>query len=54
MRAEGIGEQSRVARETKKVVLLRVFIDIDRQPAEVVTTYVTSNVSKYWSGTDEN
>ncbi|MFQ5880984.1 MAG: DUF4258 domain-containing protein [Candidatus Methylomirabilales bacterium] len=28
--------------------LLRVFVDTDRQPAEVVTAYVTSRVEKYW------
>lgn len=31
-----------------KTYLLRVFIDIDRQPAEVVTVYRTSRISKYW------
>jgi len=28
--------------------LLRVFVDIDRNPAEVVTAYRTSKVAKYW------
>jgi hypothetical protein len=28
--------------------LLRVFVDIDRSPAEVVTAYRTSKVEKYW------
>jgi hypothetical protein len=28
--------------------LLRVFVDIDRDPAEVVTVYRTSKISKYW------
>lgn len=28
--------------------LLRVFVDIDRNPAEVVTAYRTSKVEKYW------
>lgn len=28
--------------------VLRVFIDIDRNPAEVVTAYRTSKVAKYW------
>jgi hypothetical protein len=28
--------------------LLRVFVDIDRTPAEVVTAYRTSKISKYW------
>jgi hypothetical protein len=31
-----------------KTYLLRVFIDVDRQPAEVVTVYRTSRVEKYW------
>jgi hypothetical protein len=28
--------------------LVRVFVDIDRRPAEVVTVYRTSKISKYW------
>jgi len=28
--------------------LLRVFVDVDRVPAEVVTAYRTSRVAKYW------
>ncbi len=28
--------------------LLRVFVDIDRQPPEVVTAYRTSKIEKYW------
>lgn len=31
-----------------KIYLLRVFVDIDRQPPEVVTVYRTSKVEKYW------
>jgi hypothetical protein len=31
-----------------KIYLLRVFVDMDRRPAEVVTVYRTSNVAKYW------
>jgi hypothetical protein len=31
-----------------KWYLLRVFIDIDREPPEVVTAYRTSKVEKYW------
>ena len=27
--------------------LLRVFVDVDRQPPEVVTAYLTSKISKY-------
>ncbi len=28
--------------------LVRVFVDTDRQPPEVVTAYRTSKISKYW------
>lgn len=28
--------------------LVRVFLDIDRHPQEIVTTYKTSKVEKYW------
>ena len=28
--------------------LLRVFIDVDREPPEVVTVYRTSKIAKYW------
>jgi hypothetical protein len=31
-----------------KVFLVRVVVDIDRNPAEVVTAYRTSKVAKYW------
>ncbi len=31
-----------------KPYLLRVFVDVDRQPPEVVTVYQTSKVKKYW------
>ena len=31
-----------------KVFLIRVFVDIDRRPAEVVTAYRTSKIEKYW------
>lgn len=31
-----------------KKYLVRVFVDIDRKPAEVVTAYQTSKISKYW------
>jgi hypothetical protein len=35
-------------REGESEYLLRVFVDIDRTPAEVVTAYRTSKVAKYW------
>lgn len=28
--------------------VVRVFVDVDRSPAEVVTAYRTSKVDKYW------
>jgi hypothetical protein len=33
-----------------KTYLLRVVVDVDRQPAEVVTVYRSSKVQKYWRG----
>jgi hypothetical protein len=39
--------QSRIA-FAGKMYLLRVFVDIDRDPAEVVTVYRTSRIAKYW------
>jgi len=41
--------QARVTKgEPSKTYLLRVFVDVDRQPPEVVTVYCTSKISKYW------
>ena len=34
--------------EPPKAYLLRVFVDVDRKPAEVVTAYRTSKIVKYW------
>jgi len=31
-----------------KIYLVRVFVDVQRKPADVVTVYRTSNVWKYW------
>ena len=31
-----------------KTYLVRVFVDVDRKPAEVVTAYRTSKIAKYW------
>ena len=31
-----------------KVYLIQVFADTDRSPAEVVTAYRTSRISRYW------
>jgi hypothetical protein len=44
--------QARVALGTPPATyLLRVFVDIDRSPPDVVTVYRTSKVTKYWKGT---
>ncbi len=41
--------QSRVEHgKPVRTYLLRVFVDIDRRPAEVVTVYRTSRLEKYW------
>jgi hypothetical protein len=34
--------------EPATTFLVRVFVDIDRHPAEVVTAYRTSKIRKYW------
>ena len=31
-----------------KLYLVRVFVDVDRSPAEVLTVYRTSRIEKYW------
>ena len=31
-----------------KNYLVRVFVDVDRKPAEIVTVYRASNIAKYW------
>jgi len=33
-----------------KIYLVRVFVDVDRKPANVVTVYRTSNIAKYRRG----
>jgi hypothetical protein len=41
--------QSRVALGApEKTVRVRVVVDVDRHPAEVVTAYQTSKIAKYW------
>lgn len=41
--------QSRVkVKGLRRTYLIRVFVDIDRDPPEVVTVYRTSKVKKYW------
>jgi hypothetical protein len=32
----------------QRVYLVRVFVDVDREPAEVVTAYRSSRIAKYW------
>ncbi len=40
-----------VAQAVRGTYLLRVFVDVDRQPPEVVTVYRTSKIEKYRSRT---
>jgi hypothetical protein len=41
--------QSRIeAGEPHRKYLVRVFVDVDRKPPEIVTVYRTSKVTKYW------
>ena len=41
--------QSRIGSAEKKArCLVRVFVDIDREPADVVTAYKTGKIKKYW------
>jgi hypothetical protein len=41
--------QSRIRMgEPAKTYLVRVFLDVDRRPAQVVTVYRTGKISKYW------
>ena len=46
--------QSRIPMgEPAKTYLLRVFLDVDRSPVQVVTAYRTSKISKYWRDSRE-
>ena len=41
--------QSRVPMDVpERLFLVRVFVDIDRRPPEIVTAYGTSKIEKYW------
>jgi len=40
--------QSRIADAAGRAFLVRVFVDLERRPAEIVTAYRTSRVAKYW------
>lgn len=52
VRVNRVVYQSRIdVGDPSKMYLLRVFVDIDRQPPEVVTVYRTSKVEKYWRST---
>ncbi|MBI1956595.1 MAG: hypothetical protein HYS38_09405 [Acidobacteria bacterium] len=42
--------QPKVVMEEGKIFLIRIFVDVDCDPAEVVTAYRTSKISKYWKG----
>jgi hypothetical protein len=46
--------QSRINMEKEKFYLVRVFVDADREPQEVVTAYRTSKISKYWKESHES
>ena len=49
VRAGRVVYQSRFERgEPPRMYLLRVFVDVDREPAEVVTAYWSSKIEKYW------
>jgi hypothetical protein len=39
--------QSRIEMAEKRY-LVRVFVDVDRTPAEIVTAYRTSRIERYW------
>jgi len=41
--------QSRIVMDDpERPYLIRVFVDVDRDPFEVVTVYRTSKIEKYW------
>ena len=47
--------QSRIRKgKIPRLFLLRVVVDIDRKPAEVVTAYITSKTEKYWERNHES
>lgn len=48
VRAGRVVLQSRKTLEDGRVQLLRVFVDNDRVPPEVVTAYRSSKIAKYW------
>ena len=40
--------QAKLVGEDGHPYVVRVFVDVDRRPPEIVTAYRTSKVSKYW------
>jgi hypothetical protein len=46
--ATGTGRAAVRLEVAGKRYLVRVFVDVDRSPAEVVTVYRTSKIEKYW------
>lgn len=49
VRAGRVVLQARMSLEQpEREWLVRVFVDVDRRPAEVVTAYRTSKIEKYW------
>jgi len=47
--------QSRLDRGgVHNAALVRVLVDVDRVPPEVVTVYMTSKIAKYWSPSHES
>jgi hypothetical protein len=49
-REDRVVYQSRVEMgDPPKVYLLRVFVDVDRHPPDVVTVYRTGKIARYWS-----
>jgi hypothetical protein len=50
VRAGRIVLQTRIAMGLpERVYLVRIFVDVDRVPAEIVTLYRTSKIEKYWN-----
>jgi hypothetical protein len=55
VRTDRVVLQSRLVRAgAHKAALVRVFVDVDRVPPEVVTVYATSKIAKYWSPSHES
>ena len=49
VRADRRVYQSKIKfKDSDRIYLIRVFVDIGREPLEVVTVYRTSKIAKYW------